>query len=143
MRGRRGQCWWTTKTALDRKSPNATRLRPLHSSRSSSWGHRSINWSRCESETRPLIPAHSLQPLPPSELQAVVAQAAGAVGLVVINHEPGGVTFSMPGVSDLGEDIEGSGVNIPVAMVRGTGGTRRGILTDLFGARGPVCAKFS
>lgn len=64
-------------------------------------------------------------------MQAVVAQAAGAVGLVVINHEPGGVTFAMPGVSDLGEDTEGGGVSIPVAMVRGTG--VKGLVDCLFG----------
>ena len=60
----------------------------------------------------------------PPEMQAVVAEAAGAVGLVVINHEPGGVTFAMPGVSDLEEDSEGGGVNIPVAMVRETSEAR-------------------
>ena len=47
----------------------------------------------------------------------MVAQAAGAVGLVVINDEPGGVTFAMPGARDLETDAEGSGVDIPVAMV--------------------------
>ncbi|CAN0324090.1 unnamed protein product, partial [Ectocarpus sp. 12 AP-2014] len=63
------------------------------------------------------------------EHKARVAEAAGAVGLVVINNEPGGVTLTMPGASNAGihdddEDkeqgdggVQGSGVNIPVAMV--------------------------
>lgn len=53
-----------------------------------------------------------------TQTQAVVAQAAGAVGLVVINNEPGGMTFAMPGASDFEEDAGISRVNIPVAMVR-------------------------
>lgn len=56
-----------------------------------------------------------------SECQAVVAQAAGAIGLVVINNEPGGVTFAMPGVRALEDDTGSSGVDIPVAMVRERG----------------------
>ncbi|CAM9915285.1 unnamed protein product, partial [Ectocarpus sp. 12 AP-2014] len=65
------------------------------------------------------------------ERKARVAEAAGAVGLVVINNEPGGVTLTMPGASNAGihgddedEDegqgdggVQGNGVNIPVAMV--------------------------
>ncbi|CAM9366589.1 unnamed protein product [Ectocarpus sp. 13 AM-2016] len=64
------------------------------------------------------------------EHKARVAEAEGAVGLVVINNEPGGVTLTMPGASNAGihdddEDeeeqgdggVQGSGVNIPVAMV--------------------------
>lgn len=67
---------------------------------------------------------------PHAREQARVAEAAGAVGLVVINNEPGGVTLTMPGASNAGvydDDeeeeqggggVQGSGVNIPVAMVR-------------------------
>lgn len=56
---------------------------------------------------------------PPFRVQAVVAQAAGAVGLVVINSEPGGMTFAMPGAGDVREgEAWTSGVSIPVAMVR-------------------------
>ncbi|CAM9739383.1 unnamed protein product [Scytosiphon promiscuus] len=54
------------------------------------------------------------------EHKARVAEAAGAVGLVVINDEPGGGTFAMSGVSDLEQDgAEGGAgvVKIPVAMV--------------------------
>ncbi len=56
-----------------------------------------------------------------TQTQAVVAEAAGAVGLVVINNEPGGVTFAMPGASDFEEDAGISRVDIPVAMVREEG----------------------
>ncbi|CAM9934739.1 unnamed protein product, partial [Ectocarpus fasciculatus] len=68
------------------------------------------------------------------EHKARVAETAGAVGLVVINNEPGGVTLTMPGASNAevyddeededeeeqgGSDVRGNGVSIPVAMVRG------------------------
>ncbi|CAM9979576.1 unnamed protein product, partial [Ectocarpus fasciculatus] len=64
--------------------------------------------------------------------EAKIAEAAGAVGLVVINNEPGGVTLTMPGASNAGvyddeededeeeqggSDVRGNGVSIPVAMV--------------------------
>lgn len=49
--------------------------------------------------------------------QAVIAQADGAVGLVVVNNEPGGNVFAMPGHGD-DEDGVLSSVDIPVIMVR-------------------------
>eukprot|EP00904_Undaria_pinnatifida_P012934 jgi/Undpi1/8771/HiC_scaffold_25.g11233.m1 len=51
------------------------------------------------------------------EQKAIIAQAEGAVALVVVNNEPGGQTFAMPGGgSDLEDGILG-GVDIPVIMV--------------------------
>ena len=49
--------------------------------------------------------------------KAIIAQEDGAVGLVVVNNEPGGHMFAMPGHSD-DEDGVLSSVNIPVIMVR-------------------------
>lgn len=48
-----------------------------------------------------------------------MAQEMGAVGLVVINDQPGGRVFAMPGVIVEEEDAEG-GISIPVIMVRWT-----------------------
>lgn len=45
----------------------------------------------------------------------MVAEAAGAVGLVVLNNEPGGHVFAMTGHAE--SEGELSGVTIPVIMV--------------------------
>lgn len=66
----------------------------------------------------PVLPA-SLDYPPFQILEAVVAQAAGAVGLVIVNTEPGGGTFAMSAASDHEEGSASTNrVNIPVAMVR-------------------------
>lgn len=60
-------------------------------------------------------------------LQAKLAQAAGAVGLVVINDKPGGRIFVMPGESDTL-----SSVSIPVVMVGKIGVCRVVVSWDVF-----------
>lgn len=63
--------------------------------------------------------------------KAMVAQAAGAVGLVVINNEPRHI-FAMHGVSE--EEGATSSVDIPVVMVRGPNNTAviQTVLSHLF-----------